>query len=215
VIHYRLSLQGEDEVSLQLPLLLMAFLERGPEFIPAAAKGNITPGLFRAQRRLCSFIGKPCDKMVIRAPSKCLRLLFMYHLRDDRGLPEHANEAGLIPILGELLKMGDELARVDVLALADIILLTPPFGHTASVAPGFMRAIAGLITAKRPVALTYALDELFALGVVRRELIMDFNTWDVAGVVERLAQNSDADIAHAAQRVLFLVNDGREVGFTH
>jgi hypothetical protein len=75
-----------------------------------------------------------------------------------------------------------------------------------------MRATAALLTAEAHVATTCALEGLFGIGVVRRDLITDFATWGMDDTMERLTKHSDTYMAAAARRLLFLVNDGLEVG---
>jgi hypothetical protein len=210
-------LQGGDGVLLQMPLLLEALFAHREEYISAAAKANVTPGLFHALRKISAAresraaSGTPFHPLVIRPPIRCLRALLESEVRDDMGLPRLANEAGMIPVFGELLRLGDKRAIGDLVSMAGLVLLTLPVEDTSTVARGYMRALSGLIPAEPAVAQRAALDGLFALGVARRELIEDFPAWGLGDTLQRLTQHDKRRTAAAAKRVLFLVNDGREV----
>jgi hypothetical protein len=210
-------LQGGDGVLLQMPLLLEALFARRKEHISAAAKANIIPGLFHALRKISAeretraASGTPFHPLVTRPPIRCLRALLESEMHDEMGLPRLANEAGMIPVFGELLRLGDERAIGDLVSMAGLVLLTLPVEDTSTVAPGYIRALTGLISAEPAVAQTAVLEGLFALGVARRELIEDFPAWGLGDTLQRLTQHDKRRTAAAAKRVVFLVHDGREV----
>ncbi len=112
---------GEDPI-LQLPVLLEAVLACHPESIAAAAKAHVIPGLFRVLRNL-----RPFSERVIRSPLRCLRSLCEYDMTHDLVLPKLAHEAGMIPVFSELLKLGDEEALAQLLAVAGYVLMTSTF----------------------------------------------------------------------------------------
>jgi hypothetical protein len=203
-------LQAGNEEMLQLPVLLDAVLAVHPESIATAAKADVAPGLFRVLRNL----PRPSSERVIRTPFKCLRSLCKYDMTHDMVLPKLAHEAGMIPVFSELLKLGDEEALAELLSVAGSVLLTLPYGQSGMAEAAFMHDIAAFLTAEPLFAPMHALEGLFAIGIVRRDLIMDFATWGVADSVQRLTKHRDTPTAVAAKRLLFLVSDGLHVGST-
>jgi hypothetical protein len=133
------------------------------------------------------------------------------------GLWKAAFDAGLVPVLCNMLRRGDEATVDSALTLATRLMrVTPPGlqgleGRWASELP---RAVAGLITAKPEVPPAAAIKALLNICSTHRDVLMDSHQRGLWDTLKLFSTHSDPEIAAAAKELLSVVNQPFEVRLT-
>jgi hypothetical protein len=121
-----------------------------------------------------------------------------------------AIDAGIVPVIVDLLALPDRKTILSLLRLSGTVLLAGPRGEGQRWAGQLPRAIAGLIIGKPPVAVHEAVAMLFNIAL-RRDLALDLRAWGVYETVRRLESDSNPDTARGAKGLLFMVDHGLNV----
>jgi hypothetical protein len=201
------SWQAEQPLLFQLPNLLFALFDQCPACIPAALGGNLTPGLVRMLRNL-----RPGSPAVTQDPVDCGLVLgstlfcFLSLMASSPAFWRPAIDAGVVPVLIAMLRIPHESTLVSLLHLSSSLLLAAPKGSVEGWAPGLLQAIAGLVNATPPVAPGVAAATLLNLGLVRRDMLLDFHTWGLVESLQQLKMHGNSYVAAAAKGLLSVVH---------
>jgi hypothetical protein len=218
-----LPLQAEGRALLLLPKLLRCLFLRFPASIPYAVNQNLTPGLVRILRELrpgrhSSAEGSNEVLSALDDSLTCLRNLYEEYAERDMATAwefwRPAINAGLLPVIMDLLTMGHKPLVLSLLRLSGILLMPLPNRAAEPWARGLLRAVAGLISARPPVAPEAAMELLLSVGIIRRDFMMDFHTWGIYDGLQRFAAHTNPRTAAVARALLFLVNSGSDVSST-
>jgi hypothetical protein len=121
-----------------------------------------------------------------------------------------AIDAGIVPVIVDLLALPDRKTILSLLRLSGSVLLAGPRGEGQRWAGELPRAIAGLVNAKPPVAVHEAVAMLFNIAL-RRDLVLDLRAWGVHEAVRRLESDRDPETARGAKGLLFMVSQRLDV----
>jgi hypothetical protein len=191
--------------------------------IPIAVEANLTPGLVRVMRKLRP--GHPSAARqrpdhfgipLVAIPLMCLaQIAEKGNVGDKTAFWKPAVDAGMVRVITDLLHALDNASTIaNILRLSEGVLLACPPGGVDDWAGGLPRAIAGLLTARPPVALGAAVHTLFDVGVLRPDLLAGFPTWGAHESVQQLTGDSHFRTAAAAKGLLFIVDHGLDVSFS-
>jgi hypothetical protein len=207
---------GEGEQLLITARLLHTLLGRSPRFFSAAVKGDITPGLVRALRKVGfrpnSLRGTPYDIFSpVYAPLECLLQLVLYDKDNQAGVRKAAYDAGIVPLLCDLLAACDESRIKQVLSLSTSLVLFNSPGEEGEWAGRLPHAIARLMNASPPVAAAAAADALFNMCTLYPQLLLACPTWGIGDSLKRLTAHSDPETAAAAKKLLSIMEEWLDV----
>ncbi len=189
-------------------MVLCPLLTNCLAFIPAAREANLTAGLINVLR---AFLPggypsgeKPLEYSLVIYPISCLSRLIGPSIEDDYATEfmGPAMDAGIVPVLTDLVMQRDEQTTGGLLGLVILVLLAVPQGG----AGGLPRAVAGLLGFDCPKTLGVATETLSCIASMRPDLITDCHTWGMDDTLERLTLNNDQRTAAAARELLLLVN---------
>jgi hypothetical protein len=214
--HGNFRSQAQEDLYLA-PKLLYALFECSPRFVAAAQRMDVTQLLICLLRQLAPPRGLPIAEhhpgllLGLEAPLQSLRALLAHDLDTALSGFKPVIDAGLVPVLMDLLRLRHEPSAAQALHLAETLLLATPHGNPPRWSWGLMGAVAGLLSAEPPVEPGRAAEVLFHVGMERRQLIVDYQPWGIDASVRRLARSPDAETAAAAKKLLYVVNEGKYV----
>ncbi len=185
--------QGEGtERLLQPTMVLVMLLDGSPHSILAANTQNITAGLVRV---LHQFSSKPHNRvqnshgtcLAIDFPLLCLIRLMELDNEKELGAWKPAYDAGLAPVLCNLLTSCEEPAVSKVLRLSMALVRVTPPGNEGQWAGRLPREIARLLTAKPLVAAAQAINALFMRCGMHLQLLVECHNWGLGDSLKELA----------------------------
>jgi hypothetical protein len=216
--HSNFRSQAQEDLYL-VPKLLYALFECSPRFVAAAEGMDMTKLLIRLLRQLVPPAGSPIAEphvlLGLEALLQSLRALLAHDLDTALSGFKPIIDAGLVPVLINLLSLRHEPSAAQALHLAETLLLATPHGNPPRWSWGLMGAVAGLLSAEPPVKPDRAAEVLFHVGMERRQLIADYQPWGIDASVRRLARSPHAGTAANAKKLLYVVNEGKYVSAIH
>jgi hypothetical protein len=179
-----------------------------PCYVPAAIEADLAPSFVRVARKLrrLSPAQSGADEFkAIRPPLTCLSFMMEHDEDNSRGVRKSALGAGLLPLLVDLLTLGDEAMTEKALAVVGSLIVRAPKGDVGANVIALVIGTAHLLNAYPLVAARKALDTLFNIGMAQPDLLAEAHTWGIEPSVERLTRHSDRGTAAAALRVKCLL----------
>jgi hypothetical protein len=147
----------------------------------------------------------------------CLCQVMQDETAHSKELWKGAFDAGLVPILCNMLRSGDEVVVDRALTLATCLMrVTPPGleGLEGRWASELLRAVAELITAKPEVPLLAAIKALLNICSTHRGVLMGSHKQGLGDTLKLLSTHSDPETAAAAKELLSVVDQPLEVRST-
>ncbi len=141
----------------------------------------------------------------------CLCQLMQYDNRHPMGIWKPAYDAGIVSVLSDLLKVGTEQTIDKLLTLCTCLVLVTPPGEEGRWAETLSLAVAGLLTAKPPVAPARAADTLITMCISLRQHPVDPHKWGLGDSLRELATHSDPETATAAKELLSITTSAFDV----
>ncbi len=196
-------------------LLLTVFLEQIPSFTPAAIKANFSRHFVRILRN-ARLYGKSSPESlasmckVVGIALSCLMGLMRYDVKNAKEMWKPAVDAGIVPVLLDLLTLRHGQTLGSTLELSGMLLMSAPRGEAEQWGVELVRATAGLLNAARPVALHDAAKVLHTVGKKHPALIADCHTWGIEVSLQQLTLHSNSDTAAAARQLKKLLSDVKQ-----
>ncbi len=197
-----------------LPGLLSAFFTWIPRYLPAAIRGNITPGIVRVLRKAradatpdAKHIGAICQALGFALD--CLTALMRYDVDHAKKLWRSAVNAEIVPVLIDLLTHRHEQTVCKTLELSGMLLMSAPEAEVARWGVGLVYATTRVLSADRPAAVRDAAEMLHKVGTAHPCLIADCHTWRIDNSLQRLTMHSDPGTAAAARHLKKLLSSVR------
>jgi hypothetical protein len=191
--------------------LLKRLFELVPCFIPASIKANVCPSLVNLMRE-ASMEGAVDPDYRGLIPTgvdnalSCLNHLMRYDMTHGRGMWTAAVNAGVVPVLADLLTRPHKTTTATALELSGMLLMSAPRGEAGRWGSDLVRASARLLTANPPVAVRDAVEMLHKVGFARPELIADWQSWGIDDSLHRLTMHNDQGTAAAARQLETLLS---------
>jgi hypothetical protein len=201
-----LSLQAGCPQLFWTASLLCTLVEKCPSIAPAAIDANVVPGLVRVLGEVRTRFSSGLEDTgnlweVVEPPLSCLKQLLWYNMLSIGALGKAAVDAGIVPILVDLLKFDDEVTIVLVVRVSALLLVPAPRETVGAWGRDLMRASARLLTASRPVTQRDTIEMLAKIGETHPQLLVDCHTWGIDDAVQRLTIDSDVATAAAALKL--------------
>jgi hypothetical protein len=129
------------------------------------------------------------------------------------GAWQAAIDAGIVTVLSDLLVVDEEPTVVSLLTLLSWLMLATPAGTAGAWGRGLPRAVAGLLISKRLVVPARAVNILSMMALTQKGLLVDYQSWGLGDVVQRLTRHRDPETAAAAEHLLSAIDNGIEVSY--
>lgn len=205
--------QVDGRLLWEMPGFLSSLIVCSPPYMSAALDANLTPALVRIICTLRSGHYAAAEGVVTAViDNPIITLMNLVRGADARhatGFWKPAIDAGVVPIFIDLLTFHWRTVKF-ILWLSHHLLAAAPSGSPGAWAGALPRAIAGLISAGPPKALD-AVEMLFSVGLIRKDVLANFHTWGVSSTLQRLTTDESPNMAAAAKGLVFLVDDGPDV----
>jgi hypothetical protein len=140
------------------------------------------------------------------AALSCLSDLMRYDSTHRKEFWSSAVNAGIVPVLIDLLTAGHEQTVSKTLELSGMLLTSAPEGEVTRWGVGLVHACTRLLSADRPVAVRVAAEMLHIVGETHHALIADCHTWGIDLSLQRLTMHSDPGTACAAHQLKNLLS---------
>jgi hypothetical protein len=218
-----MCLQADDPMDLAciLALLWNLFFVH-PCFKTAALEMKVTPGLVSALHQLLLHGGSTPETLHtmrdgLNTALNCLEDLVQYDMLEGGDSCSSAVDAGVGPVLVEVLMLGHEPTVVKALEVSRMLLMAAPEEDTGEWRVGLVCATARLLSADPPVAVRDAVELLHLVGMTDLQLIADCYTSGIEDGLQRVTVHSEPGIrtaAHKLKELLFCGIKGPDVSST-
>jgi hypothetical protein len=196
--------------------MLNGLLSHSPDLIPTAIKANVTPGLLRVLHEL---LAHPESVVEVRGdmgsnlsfPISCLSNIMWYRTDDKAAAWEALVDAGIVPLLCDLVVFGHDKLMTNIGRLVSSLVLVTTPGLATLYMGELPRSLAGLIKRRPPVAPGSNADTLYFMAMKREELLEDYQSFGLGPSLKRLARHNDPHTAAAAEQLLHLITKGKKV----
>jgi hypothetical protein len=218
--HSVLSLQAEGEALRTAIKLLGRVIYCSPPYsVTAAIDANIIPGLVRALRELRpppqpSGETPPVLCSDLQAAMTCLSQVMHHEIDHPTGLWKAAFDAGLVPVLCNMLRLGDQAMRSNLLTLSNNLMLITPAdlqGLEGRWAKELPRTLAGLIASNPHAAPAAAVKTLLNMCLVHKEVLLESHKWYLGDSLKQLSTHGNSETAAVAKQLLSLVEQAFKV----
>jgi hypothetical protein len=195
--------QADWPILARVAALLSTLLSWTPRFIPAAIRGNVSSGLVRVLRKAhtdgkpsAQHLGASCQ--AVHYTLSCLTEIMVYDSTHRKVFWRPAVNAGIVPVLIDLLTHRHEQTVSKTLELSGMLLTSAPEGEVGQWGLGLVHATTRVLSADRPVAVRNAAEMLHKVGSAHPCLIADCHTWRIDDSLQQLTTHSDPGTAAAA-----------------
>jgi hypothetical protein len=199
--------------------LLIMLLDCSPRYHLAANVGDIIAGLVRVLRK---FSSKPHAQvqssngicLALDPPLLCLCQIVQFDKAKELGTWKAAYDAGIVPIMCDLLTVCKAAAVSKVLDLAMSLMGATPPGKEGHWAGRLPREIARLLTARPVLAAAQAANTLSMMCTTHPQLLMECQALGLGESLKELSTNSNPETTAAAKQLLSMVIEGLAVSFS-